>query len=316
MFKYIWKRILIAIPVLIGITIIDFALMNMAPGSPLDMLQGPRVSQEAVEIRAEQLGINDPVHIQYFTWMKELFKGNLGYSISKYTPVSQMILSHVGPTVLLIGVSILISLGLAIPLGVYSATHQYSKADYGIVTFSFLGTSVPSFFLSIILVYIFTVKLKILPSSGMSTLGTDGGFLDVLGHMIMPVSVLVFSLTGTYLRYIRSSMLEILQQDYLRTAKAKGIGKYLVIHRHAMRNALLSIISVIGMQIPMLVGGAVIVEKVFSWPGLGLLTMNAILARDYPVIMGVCLLSAIIVVVGNLLTDIAYAIADPRIRYE
>ncbi|NLB90868.1 MAG: ABC transporter permease [Clostridiales bacterium] len=316
MFKYIWKRILIAIPVLIGITIIDFALMNLAPGSPLDMLQGPRVSQAAVEMRAEQLGINEPIHIQYLTWMKELFKGNLGHSISKYTPVTQMIGEHIGPTVLLIGVSLIISLGLAIPLGVYSATHQYGKADYGIVAFSFVGTSIPSFFLANILIYIFTIKLKILPSSGMMTLGTSGGFFDIVKHMVMPVMVLVCSLTGTYLRYIRSSMLEILQQDYLRTAKGKGIGRYLVIHRHAMRNALLPIISVIGMQIPMLVGGAVIVEKVFSWPGLGLLTMNAILARDYPVIMGVCLLSAVIVVIGNLLTDIAYAIADPRIRYD
>ncbi|MBQ5599685.1 MAG: ABC transporter permease, partial [Lachnospiraceae bacterium] len=196
----------------------------------------------------------------------------------------------------------------------FSAVKQYSKGDYIVVTASFLGSSVPGFFLSMILVYIFTVKLGLLPSSGMITLGTNGGAADIAKHMIMPVLVLAFSIAGTNIRYIRSAVLEILQQDYLRTARSKGIGHFLVINKHALRNALIPIVTVIGMQIPLLFGGQVIIEQIFSWPGLGLMTMSAINSRDYPVIMGVCLLSAIVVLAANLVTDILYALVDPTIQ--
>ena len=181
---------------------------------------------------------------------------------------------------------------------------------------SFLGSSVPGFFLSLLLIYIFTVKLGLLPSSGMITLGTEGGAGDVAKHMVMPVIVLAASMAGSNIRYIRSAVLEILQQDYLRTARAKGIGRFKVIYKHALRNALIPIVTVIGMEIPMLFGGAIIIEQVFSWPGLGLMTMSAISNRDYPVIMGVCLLSAVVVLVGNLLTDILYALVDPTIQLQ
>ena len=227
-----------------------------------------------------------------------------------------MILSHLGPTLLLMGTSLLVSLIMSIPAGIYSAIRQYSKGDYIVVTASFLGSSIPGFFLSLLLVYIFTMKLGLLPSDGMITLGTSGGAADVAVHMIMPVLVLSVSMAGTNIRYIRSAMLEILQKDYLRTARAKGIGERLVINRHALRNALVPIVTVIGMQIPVLFGGAVIVEQLFSWPGLGLMTMSAILTRDYPVIMGVCLLSAVVVLLANLVTDILYAVVNPTIQYE
>ena len=194
--------------------------------------------------------------------------------------------------------------------------NQYKKSDYAVVTLSFLGSSIPGFFLSLLLIFIFTVNLELLPSGGMTTLGTDGGALDVLVHMIMPVIVLAVSMAGTNIRYIRSAVLEILQQDYLRTAKAKGIGRFLVINKHALRNALIPIVTVIGMQIPMLFGGQVIIEQIFSWPGLGLMTMSAIIGRDYPVIMGVCLLSAIVVLVANLVTDILYAFLNPTIQLQ
>ena len=313
MMRYILKRILIAIPVLIGITMLDYLIMSLA-GSPLSMMQGPRVSQAAVEARAIQLGLNQPAYIQYFTWLGQLLQGNWGYSIKTHLPVADMIRQNLGPTLLLVGVSMFLGFVIAIPLGVYSATHQYSKGDYAAVTLSFLGTSIPSFFLSLILVYVFTVLLGWLPSNGMTTLGGSGGTWDVVLHMAMPVTVLTASLAGSNIRYIRSSMLEILQQDYLRTARAKGIGRFLTINKHAMRNALLPIITVISMELPMLIGGAVVVEQVFSWPGLGLLTMSSIMTRDYPVIMGVSLLSALIVLVGNLLTDILYAVVDPTIQ--
>lgn len=313
--KYILKRILIAIPVLIGITIVDYAIMCLA-GSPLEMLQGPRVSEAAVEARKIALGLDQPIYVQYFVWLEQLLHGNLGYSIKSYQSVASMIASNLGPTLLLMGVSLLVSLLISIPAGIYSAIKQYSKGDYAVVTVSFLGSSIPSFFLSLLLIYIFTVKLGWLPSGGMITLGTDGGFLDVAKHMIMPVAVLAFSMAGSNIRYIRSAMLEILQQDYLRTARAKGIGHTKVIYKHALRNALVPIVTVIGMQIPTLFGGAVIIEQIFSWPGLGLLTMTAISNRDYPVIMGVCLLSAIVVLAANLITDILYALVDPTIQLD
>jgi peptide/nickel transport system permease protein len=315
MIKYVIKRILIAIPVLMGITIVDYAIMCMA-GSPLAMLQGPRVSEAAVQAKAITLGLDQPIYVQYFVWLRQLLQGNMGYSIKNYQPVATMIVTHLGPTLLLMGVSLVVSMLIAVPAGIYSATHQYTKRDYSVVTLSFLGTSIPGFFLSLLLIYLFTIKLGWLPSSGMSTLGTGGDFIDVTKHMVMPVIVLATSMAGTNIRYIRSAVLEILQQDYLRTARAKGIGNFKVINKHALRNALVSIVTVIGMQIPILFGGAVIVEQVFSWPGLGLMTMSAITNRDYPVIMGVCLLSAIVVLLANLLTDILYAVVDPTIQYK
>lgn len=310
--KYILKRILIAIPVLIGITVIDYVIMCLA-GSPLEMLQGPRVSEAAIEAKEIAMGLDKPVVIQYFIWLGQLLQGNLGYSMKSFQSVGSMIAEHLGPTLLLMGVSMLISLLIAVPAGIYSAVRQYSKGDYAVVTFSFLGSSIPSFFLALLLIYVFTVRLNVLPSSGMTTLGTAGGAADVAKHMIMPVMVLAFSLAGSNIRYVRSAMLEILQQDYLRTARAKGVGTFRVICVHGLRNALVPIVTVIGMQIPMLFGGAVIVEQVFSWPGLGLMTMSAITARDYPVIMGVCLLSAVVVLLANLITDIIYALVDPTI---
>lgn len=315
MWKYIIKRIFIAIPVLIGITIIDYALMSLA-GSPLDMLQGAHVSAAAKAVKQAQLGLNQPVYLQYLTWLRQILSGHLGTSISSHASVSGLIASHIGPTLLLMGVSLLISMLITLPAGIYSATHQYKKGDYAIVGMSFLGMSIPGFFLALVLIFIFSVKLNILPSSGMTTLGEASSAGDVIRHMIMPVIVLVVSMTGNNLRYIRSAMLEILQQDYLRTARAKGIGRFLVINKHALRNALIPVITIFGMEIPVLFGGAIIVEQVFSWPGLGLLTMTAIVSRDYPVIMGVSLVSAVVVLLGNLLTDILYAIADPSIQYQ
>ena len=312
--RYILKRLLLAIPVLLGITIIDYFIMSLA-GNPMDILAGPRMTQEAIAFKAAKLGLDQPVWVQYFNWLSEVLRENLGYSYKSYQPVAQMIGSHLGPTLLLMGASLVVGLLIAVPAGIYSAVHRYQKRDFAVVTASFLGSSVPGFFLALILIYLFTVRLGWLPSSGMETPGVGGDFLDVARHMVMPVIVLAASIAGSNIRYIRSAVLEILEMDYLRTAKAKGIGHFRVINKHALRNALLPIVTVIGMQIPTLFGGAVIVEQIFSWPGLGLITMNAITARDYPVIMGVCLLSAVVVLSANLLTDVVYALVDPTIKY-
>ena len=313
MSRYIIKRLLTAIPVLIGITLIDYLIMTLA-GNPLEMMVGPRISQAAVDVRAIQLGLDQPFYIQYFVWLNQLLHGNLGYSITSYQSVSSMIFSHIGPTLLLMVTSLFLSYLIALPCGIYSAVKQYSKGDYLIVTTSFVASSIPSFFLALLLIYVFSIQLGWLPSNGMVTLGQSFELIDLLSHMVLPVLVLALSFAGSNIRYIRSAMLEILQSDYLRLAKAKGIGKWKVILKHGLKNALVPIISLIGTQIPLLFGGAVIVEQVFSWPGLGLMTMSAITARDYPVIMGVCLLSAIVVLVGNLITDILYALVDPTIE--
>ncbi|MBR1709732.1 MAG: ABC transporter permease [Clostridia bacterium] len=314
MLKYIIKKILLAIPVLLGITIIDYFIMSIA-GSPLDMMVGPRVTRESLAIRAAQWGLDQPVWLQYLSWLNQVLHGNLGYSYKSYQPVADLIGSHIAPTLLLTGTALLIGMLIAIPLGIYSAVHRYQKRDYTLIGLSFGASSIPSFFLALLLIYLFTVRLGLLPSSGMYTPGTGGDALDIIRHMIMPVIILAVPIVGNNVRYIRSAVLEILEMDYLRTAKAKGIGHRLVINKHALRNALLPIITVIGMEIPVLFGGSIIIEQIFSWPGLGLITMNAITSRDYPVIMGICLLSGVVVLAANLITDILYAIADPTIKY-
>lgn len=312
--RYIIKKILLAIPVLLGITIIDYLIMSLA-GNPLDMMSGPRITEAAIAVKAAKLGLDQPVWTQYFNWLGEVLHGNLGYSYKSFQPVSQLIGSHIGPTLLLMGTSLAVGLLIAIPTGIYSAVHRYQRRDFAVVTASFFGSSIPGFFLALVLIYLFTVRLGWLPSSGMETPGIGGDLGDITRHMVMPVTVLSASVAGSNIRYIRSAVLEILEMDYLRTAKAKGIGHFRVINKHALRNALLPIVTVIGMQIPTLFGGAVIVEQIFSWPGLGLIAMNAITGRDYPVIMGICLLSAVVVLAANLLTDIVYALVDPTIKY-
>ena len=315
MTKYIIKRIAIALVVLFGITIIDYTIMCIA-GNPIEMLSGgPKVSEAVLQQRAANLGLDQPVYIQYFKWLGQVLQGNFGYSYKSYQSVSEMVRTHVGPTLILMGTSLIVSMLIAAVAGIYSAVHQYSKGDYVVVTIAFLGQSIPSFFIALILIYIFTIKLGWLPSSGIRTLGVGGSWLE-LKYMIMPVLVLSFATAGRNIRYIRSAVLEILQKEYLRTAKAKGIGKFKVINKHALRNALIPIVTVLGMEIPSLFGGAVIIEQVFSWPGLGLLTMNSIISRDYPVIMAVCLLSAVVVLAGNLITDILYAVVDPTVQYK
>lgn len=315
MFKYVIRRLLIAIPVLLGVTVINFIIMKMAPGNPVDMLISPQTPAAALEAKRIELGLDAPAYVQYWSWFTHLLRGDLGYSMVTYEPVGRMILDRLGPTLLLMGTSLIIGVAIAIPLGILSARRQYSKLDYAAVTGSFLGISIPNFFLGLGLIYVFSLWLKILPSSGMSTLGGNGGFVDILLHLIMPVIVLTANVAGRNIRYVRSSMLEILEQDYLRTARAKGLKETLVVNRHAVRNALIPIVTVLGMEIPILFGGAVVIEQIFSWPGIGQLTMSSIMSRDYSTIMGLNLLAAVIVILANLLTDIAYALVDPRIKY-
>ena len=313
MARYILKRLLITLVVLIGITVIDFALMQ-AIGNPVEIMAGgPKVSKAVLELRAREMGLDRPVYIQYFVWLGQTLRGNFGYSYKNYQPVADQIVKHLGPTLILMGSALLLSLVIAVSAGIYSAVHQHKKRDYLIVTLAFLGQSIPPFFMALLLIYLFSVRLGILPSSGMRELGGASDGLQ-FRYLIMPCLVLALGMAGRNIRYIRSAMLDILNREYLRTVRGKGVGRFLVIWKHALRNALIPIITVIGMEIPGLFGGSIIIEQVFSWPGLGLMTMNAILSRDYSVIMAVCLLSAVVVLLANLVTDLLYAAADPTVQ--
>lgn len=313
MTNYIAKRILTAFITLLGITVIDFFIMSLM-GNPIEIMSGgPKVNQGALVQKASNLGLDQPIVIQYFNWLGQIIHGNFGTSYRTYESVSSMISSHLWPTLLLQGTSLILGTLIAVLAGIYSAIHQHQKRDYAIVTAAFIGESIPGFFLSMVFIYLFSVKLGWLPGSGIKTLGSGNAF--EWKYLVMPCLVLSIGVAGSNIRYIRSSMLEILNEDYLRTAKGKGIGRKMVIYKHGLRNALIPIVTVIGMEIPSLFGGSVIIEQMFSWPGLGLMTMNAILGRDYPVIMAVCLLSAVVVLIGNLITDILYAVVDPTVTY-
>jgi peptide/nickel transport system permease protein len=316
MFQYIMRRVLIAIPVLFGVTVFNFFIINLAPGNPVDMFLSPNATAADLERKKELLGLNDSLFVQYIRWMENLIHGDFGFSFASYEPVAGIILERIGPTLLLMGVSLVLAYLIAIPIGLISATKQYSWTDYFTTGFAFLGISVPHFFLGLGAIYLFAVVFEIFPTGGMTTLGGSGGFLDVAKHMVLPAVVLATGIAGNMVRYVRSSMLEVLGQDYLRTARSKGLKEFFVTNKHALRNALIPIITVAGLDIPLLLGGAVVTEQIFQWPGIGQLTILSIGSRDYPTLMALNFMAAIIVLGANLLTDICYSFADPRIKYK
>lgn len=313
--NYILRRILISIPVLIGVTIISFVIINMAPGSPLDKMVDPNLTAADIAARKAALGLNGPLYARYLAWLGNVINSNLGYSMTSFQPVSELIGQRILPTFILMGAALFIGFVIAVPVGVLSATRQYSKLDYISTTGSLIGISVPTFFLGLVFIYIFSLKLKLLPSGGMITLGQDNGFVDRLKHLILPAVVLGVNEAGTLVRYVRSSMLEVLDQDYLRTARSKGLKESIVINKHAFKNAILPVITVTGVEIVTLLGGSVVTEQIFQWPGIGQLTIASVMSRDYTTLMGLILFGSVVVIVANLLVDIIYSIVDPRIRY-
>ncbi|WP_019536364.1 ABC transporter permease [Paenibacillus ginsengihumi] len=315
MFSYTMRRLLIAVPVLIGVTFLNFFIIYLAPGDPADLYANPDLSEADKLQRREALGLNDPLLLQYVKWLGQLLTGNLGISFNSFQPVSQMLAERLGATLLLMGTALIIAYLIAIPLGIISAIRQYSWLDYVVSTGSFLGVSVPGFFLGLGVIYLFGVTLGVLPTGGMNTIGREGDFLDTLKHLVLPAFTLGASIAGGMVRYVRSSVIEVLNQDYLRTARAKGLPEWKVINKHTLKNALIPIITVAGMDIPMLIGGAVVTETVFQWSGMGQLTIQAILSRDYPVLMGINLVAAVAVLISNLWADLMYAFVDPRIKY-
>ncbi|MBI3998693.1 MAG: ABC transporter permease [Armatimonadetes bacterium] len=316
MARYLVRRLLITLPILLGITVLSYFIMALTPGDPVQMLIDPQMTQADREIRRRALGLDEPAYIRYLKWLNELAHGNLGYSFSSGVPVTRRVGERIGPTLTLTVTALALSYLIALPTGILVAVRRYSAVDYAATLFAFLGISLPTFFLGLVGIYVFALRLRWLPTGGTMTLGGEGGLFDLALHLLLPASVLAVAGAGVLTRYVRSSMLEVLGQDYVRTARAKGLAELLVLRRHALRNALIPVITLAGLQIPGLLAGAVITEQIFEWPGMGRLTIEAINQRDYPVLMGITLISAVLVAVGNLLADLAYAYVDPRIHYE
>ena len=318
--QYIWRRLLVSIPVLFGITVVTFIFVHVAPGDPISAMINPadynEYTDEYIENRKRQLGLDKPLPVQYVLWLNQLIRGNLGYSALGRGPVIEMITHRLGNTLKLTFTALLISVVIGISVGFVSAIKQYSLIDYVATFLSFLSISIPGFFLAIVFIYIFALRLDLLPTSGMATLGQPPSLWDSFLHLVLPATVLGTEGAASLVRYTRSSMLEVIRQDYVVTARAKGLAEYAVLARHAFRNGLLPLITVIGLRVPYLFAGAVIIEQIFFWQGLGQMGVQAAFERDYPVLMGLNLVFSILVLYANLITDISYAFADPRIRYE
>lgn len=323
MTRFLVRRFLQMIPLLIGISILVFLIIRLAPGDPTSVYIDPNKpppSAEDLERLRTDLGLNDPLPIQYMHWLTNMLQGDLGFSLSGRRPVLDEVGDRLPNTALLGVAALIVTAVISIPVGILSALYRYTFLDYLVTLLSFLGLSIPGFVIALFLIQIFAVQLGWLPTTGMRNVREDyegwRATLDVAEHLILPTIALSLSSIARWVRFQRSSLLDVLSQDYMRTAYAKGLPQRLVLWGHALRNSLLPMITLVGLSIPMLVSGAFIIEYVFGWPGMGRLAVNAALRRDYPVIMGVTMISALFIVLGNFVADIAYHWADPRIRYE
>jgi peptide/nickel transport system permease protein len=320
LFNYIIRRLFQTVIILFGVSIVIFSLIHLQPGNPYSSMMDPSISQEVVEQMLTKLGYYDPLPVQYFKWISRAIQGDFGFSIQYKQPVIDVIASKLGNTFLLSFCALTMTVLIAIPAGVFSATKQYSFFDYFVTFVAFIGISIPAFFFGLLLIKWFAVDLKALPISGMITVGKNytgmARVIDIAKHLVLPTVVLGLLETATLMRYTRSSMLEVKNQDYIRTARAKGVSERRVNFVHALRNALIPVITILSMQIPFLFSGALLTETIFVWPGIGRLNYEAVLSRDYPLIMGILMMLAIIILLSNFLADILYAFVDPRIKYE
>lgn len=310
------------IPLLFGITIVCFTVMHLAPGSPTDMQTqlNPKASTEAKERLRALYELDKPLHIQYLTWLTKLAVFDLGRSFSPDRRlVKEKIFERLPITVLLNVLSMILILAIAIPLGIVSAVHRGSWFDRITSVFVFIGFAVPTFWLALLMMILFGVQLGWLPISGIRSLNAEylplwAAVWDFIRHLIMPILLAAFGGLAGFSRYMRANMLEVIRQDYIMTARAKGLSENVVIYKHALRNALLPVITILGLSIPGLIGGSVIFETIFAIPGMGQLFYMAVMARDYPTVMGILFIGAILTLLGNLIADVSYALADPRIR--
>ena len=317
MFRYILKRLLYAIPVFLGITFVIYTLINLAPGGPLSVLAASgEMSLSDLEALKISMGLDKPIVIRYFIWLGDLFHGDFGISYRTSQEDSLMISQRIMPSLMLTGTGILAAMLVGVPLGIISAYKPNSVWDHISTFISFIGASVPNFFLSLLLIYVLAVKLKWFPTSGMQSSGMSGNLLDLLHHLALPAFVCGIQPIGNYIKQTRSSVLEVLNEEYIKTARSKGLTNVVIVLKHAFRNALIPIVTTISLSIPFLIGGAVVTEQIFAWPGIGSLMITAITSRDYPVIMGVAVLICGVVLVANLILDLIYAALDPRIKFK
>jgi peptide/nickel transport system permease protein len=314
---YILRRLAGAVPLLLFISIVTYGMMALAPGGPTAIL-GPRGHvAPAVLARITALyGLDKPWYIQYFYWLKQLvLHGSLGTSYVDARPVVTKVLERLPVTLEMVGLALLLTLIIALPIGIYAGSHRGSLFDNVSSAIGFVFYGMPVFWLSIVLIDLFAVQMRWFPSSGLSSLGRESDPLDRLWHLVLPVVAIALVSFVSWMRFQRSSIIEAMSSGYIRTARSKGLSERDVLVRHAFRNALLPIVTLLGLSLPTLVGGAYFVEYVFSIPGVGYLTFTSIFARDYPTLMAITMLTAVLIVLGNLLADVAYAVVDPRIRY-
>jgi peptide/nickel transport system permease protein len=310
---YIARRCLQAVGVLLGVSVLVFAIIHLVPGDPVRVALGTRFDQATYDALRERAGLDQPLFVQYFDWIASAVTGDLGVSFRSGRPVTALILERLPATLSLAGGAIVVALGIAVPLGILSAIRQGSALDYAATTFSQVGISVPDFWMGILLILFFALQLDLLPPSGYVSILENPWQWFV--HLLMP-AVTVGVVSGSIItRFVRSSMLEALGQDFTRTARSKGLRERLIVRRHVLRNALIPVITVTGLQLAYLLSGLIVVEQVFAWPGLGLLALDAVQARDFPVLQGAVLLFALFFLLVNLLVDLLYAFLDPRIRY-
>ena len=323
MIGYALRRLVLAIPLLIGITLISFFVIHLAPGEPTELGTGDTPIQSDKEVRerlVQMYGLDKPLHVQYWNWLTRLVQLDFGRSFSPDArPVLQKIGERLPVTLLLNVVEMMIIVALAIPIGVFSATRQYSKFDKITTIFVFVGFATPDFWLALMLMILFGVQLGWLPISGLRSptweyLSFWRQQWDFVGHLVLPILVATFGGLAGFSRYMRQSMLEVVRQDYIQSARAKGLAERVVIGKHALRNALLPIVTVLGLSLPGLIGGSVIVESIFAIPGMGQLMVQAVFERDYPVIMGNLVIVATLTLGANLIADLTYSLVDPRIR--
>lgn len=339
--NYVIRRLLVALPLLIGVSLILYFLMRLAPGGPEAVYgQNPHVRAEDLARLREQMGLNDPIIVAYAKWFFAFVQGNLGFSLFTGRPVTEMLIERLPNTVILMGASLVVSVVVGVAFGVISAIRQYSWFDYSVTTFAFFGYSMPTFWFGILMMMVFAANDYTftfgsttistghwLPAAGMFSAEREGtmldllrhpdiaGWFDLLQHMVLPAAVLSIVSIASWSRYARSSMLEVVRMDYVRMARAKGLSETKVIGKHALRNAMIPIVTLVALAIPSLFAGALITEQIFAWPGVGRLFIDSLTKSDYPVVMAIMFISAVLVVASNLLADILYAALDPRIRF-
>lgn len=315
--RYLIQRLLTSIPLLLGISVILFGLIHLAPGGPMAAYAFvPELEVEQLEAIKESLGLNDPLHIQYLKWLRGVVTGQWGYSYADGRAVTQVILERLPNTIQLTLASFLIAIGIGVPVGVFTATRAGRGARYAANFFTMAAVSMPTFWVGLMVILFFAGTLRLIPSGGMYTIGTPFSIGDRLRHLVAPATVLATARLASFARYTHSSMVEVMLEDYIRTARAKGLAEKVVVYRHALKNVMITLVTLLGLSLPALFSGALITEAVFAWPGNGRLLVSSLVRRDYPLVMGNFMLIALLVVAGNLLADLAYGFLDPRIRYD